>query len=282
LALNTEQLSELEQTVRSIQTDGFRAMLLDRERVQDMINTPLGPEIVGGQFLPENGLLHSARLVQGLVNAAHHHGARMCIATVTHLRPDGRNVLISTSQGILRAGAVVIAVNVWTGNLLPSLAELIKPVRGQVLAYAPIPPVFSTGMSATITPTGEYWQQTVDGTIVLGGCRAVAPGYDIGVQVSQPTPEVQSALEHILPRLFPALRGLRVEQRWAGLMAFTPDYLPIVDRVPGIPNAWVVGGFSGHGMPFGLRLGQLLADAVTNELPSVALNPFRLNRPTLR
>ena len=99
--------------------------------------------------------------------------------------------------------------------------------------------------------------------------------------MSLPTLEVQTALEHILPRLFPALNGLRVEHRWAGLMAFTRDYLPIADHVPDIPHAWVVGGFSGHGMPFGLRLGQLLAETVTSGLPPVALKPFRLDRPTL-
>jgi glycine/D-amino acid oxidase-like deaminating enzyme len=183
---------------------------------------------------------------------------------------------------MLSANAAVVAINAWIGTLIPALTRLITPMRGQVLAYAPIPPVFSTGFSVTITSTGEYWQQTVDGTIVLGGCRAVAPGYDVGVRESQPTPKVQSALEQIFPRLFPELNGLRVEQRWAGLMAFTPDYLPIADRVPGMANTWVVGGFSGHGMPFGLRVGQLLAAAVINEQPPVALSLFRMDRPTLR
>ena len=282
LALNMEQLVEFEQTVATIQADGFPALLLDREQVQDMIATQLGPEIVGGKFIPENGLVHSARLVQGLVGAAQRHGARMCITDVTDLTPDGNGICICTAQGTLSASTAVIAVNAWTSDLIPGLARLITPVRGQVLAYAPLPPVFSTSMSAAITPTGEYWQQTVDGTIILGGCRTVAPGYDVGARVSLPTPEVQAALERILPRLFPALTGLQVEHRWAGLMAFTPDYLPIADRAPTIPHAWVVGGFSGHGMPFGLRLGQLLAHAVTNGSPLADLQPFRLDRPTLR
>ncbi len=282
LALSTEHLAELEQTVAAIQADGFSALLLGREQVQDMIATQLGPEIVGGEFIPENGLVHSARLVQGLVGAAQRHGARMCRAEVTDLTPDGNGIRISTVQGTLSASTAVIAVNAWTSDLIPGLARLITPVRGQVLAYAPLPPVFSTSMSAAITPTGEYWQQTVDGTIVVGGCRAMAPEYDVGVRVSLPTPEVQAALDCILPRLFPSLSGLQVEHRWAGLMAFTPDYLPIADRVPDMPHAWVVGGFSGHGMPFGLRVGQLLAHAVTSGLPPADLKPFRLDRPTLR
>ena len=97
-------------------------------------------------------------------------------------------------------------------------------------------------MSAPITPTGEYWQQRSDGTIVLGGCRAVAPDGDIGIRLNQPTAEVQVALEQVFPRLFPELHGLQVAHRWAGMMAFTRDYLPLVDRVPDMPGVLVVGG----------------------------------------
>jgi len=136
-------------------------------------------------------------------------------------------------------------------------------------------------MSAAITPTGEYWQQRNDGTIVLGGCRAVAPGGDSGIRLNQPTVEVQMALEQVLPRLFPGLRGLEVASRWAGIMAFTPDYLPIVDRVPDMQGVLVVGGFCEHGMPFALRLGQLLTEALTKEGWPTALTPFRLDRHTL-
>src|SRR5205807_2293286 len=135
---------------------------------------------------------------------------------------------------------------------------VVHPIRFvQGLVYAPTVPVFTTGMSAPITSTGEYWQQRSDGTIVLGGCRAVAPGGDIGIRLNQPTAEVQAALEQVFPRLLPELRGLQVTHRWAGMMAFTRDYLPLVDRVPDMPGVLVVGGFCGHGMPFALRLGQL-------------------------
>lgn len=66
----------------------------------------------------------------------------------------------------------------------------------------------------------------LDGSILLGGCRAAAPAGDVGILVNQPTPEVQTALAQVFPRLFPALNGLKVTHRWAGRMAFTPDYNP--------------------------------------------------------
>jgi glycine/D-amino acid oxidase-like deaminating enzyme len=64
-------------------------------------------------------------------------------------------------------------------------------------------------------------------------------------------------------------------------MAFTRDHTPIADCIPGIPHAWFVGGFSGHGMPFGMRVGQLLAEAATNGNTPAELHALRLDRPTL-
>src|SRR5207237_8288664 len=59
--------------------------------------------------------------------------------------------------------------------------------RSQVLCYAPVAPLFRFGMGAAVTPTGEYWQQAPDGSIVLGGCRAA-------VRSEEHTSELQSHL----------------------------------------------------------------------------------------
>jgi gamma-glutamylputrescine oxidase len=281
LALGEDQGAEVRQSIEALQADGFPAHWLERGEVQKLINTPLGPEIVGGKFLPGQALVHSARLIQGLVQAAQRHGATLYQAQALNLTQDGDSVRVETTGGHISAGAVVLAVNAWTSELIPTMREMIVPVRGQILAYAPLAPVFTTAIFASLTETEEYWQQTLDGSIVLGGCRALAPGRDMGVWDTSTTPEVQAALEQILPRLFPQLSGLQVVQRWAGLMDFSPDRIPLADRVPGLNNAWFVGGLSGHGMPFGMLLGQYLAEAAQTGQAPEALWPFKLDRETL-
>ena len=42
-------------------------------------------------------------------------------------------------------------------------------------------------------------------------------------------------------------------------MGFSPDELPFVAGVPDVPGAVAVGGFTGHGMGLGLRVGQIVA-----------------------
>jgi len=43
----------------------------------------------------------------------------------------------------------------------------------------------------------------------------------------------------------------------------------------------VAGGFCGHGMPYGPRLGQLLAEAALIGTTPAKLAPLRIDRPTL-
>jgi glycine/D-amino acid oxidase-like deaminating enzyme len=281
LALGVIEEDLLREEVAAYQADGFSVSFFDRQAVQALIKTALSPEIRGGRFKHGQGLLHSARFVRGLAQAAVRRGLRAYQAEVQTIIPEGLHLRVQTSRGSIQTATVVVAANAWVGRLVPELADLILPAREQMLAYAPIAPIFEHGISADIT-AGEYFQQTADGTILIGGCNTVAPGEDMGVWEMTPLPIVQSAIEAVLPRLFPALAPLQVVRRWAGLLDYTTDHHPIVDNVPTLPGVFVVCGFSGHGMPFGLRFGQLLMEAVmSSRLPS-ALKPYRLDRPTLK
>ena len=285
LALSDEAYGRMTADAEARVAAGLEAISLDRYQLRTFVRTELGERIHGAIYTPNTGLLHSAQFIYSLATAAQQHGAQLAQAQVTQLEPLGENIRVRTTQGDMAAGAVIVAANAWTQHLLAAdngQPNPIYPVRGQVLSYAPIEPVFHHGMGAGLTATGEYWQQTPSGAIVLGGCRAARPDGDVGQLNNGVTDEVQAALENVLPTLFPKLSGLRVTQRWGGPMAFTADYLPVADAVPRLPNAWFAGGFCGHGMPFGMIFGKLLAEAALSRHKPAALNPFALSRMTLR
>ena len=282
LSLTQEDLDISTRSSHALQQDGVATTILETAQLQAFIHTSIGPKIVGAMFNPHGGLVHPAKLVHGLLAAAQRHGANIVKAEAQQLHREKDDTLVQTRIGNISAKRILVATNAWIAHLLPQLQSVIVPVRGQVLAYQPVPPVFSTGVGVNLSGTGEYWQQAPDGTIVLGGCRTVAEGHDVGIEISQPTTLVQDALERVFSELFPQLSGLHVSQRWAGLMAFTPDRLPIADTVDQASNIWVTGGFSGHGMPYGLRFGQLLAEALTTQKHPIELHPFRLSRETLK
>ncbi len=277
LALDDHEQQVNRRLAALLTEDGCRTDYLDRAGAQAMVATRFGPSITGGLYFRDIGLLHSGKLVRGLAAAAVRRGAILTRATVQEI--DGRRggTRLVTDRGSVDGGAVAIAVNAWTGSLLPSLRPMITPVRGQVLATAPIKPVFRTGMTALTTATEEYWQQAPDGSIILGGCRAIRPDRDERVLDVTPTEDVQSALERVLPGLFPEIGPLRVTHRWAGTMAFTRDRLPIAAPLPG-SNGWSVGGFSGNGMSLGLIFGRILADALLGRPADPRLSIFAPER----
>lgn len=283
LALSEAALAGYRRSIAALAADGFHHELLDRAACEALLGLPLGAEVVGGKFNPHAATLHSARLVHGLLAAAARRGARLCWGVeVAALGAGPAGVRAETSRGPVSAGAAVVAVNAWSAGLLPFLAGLITPVRGQALATAPVVGALPCGFGAAVTPTGEYGQQAADGSVIFGGCRAAAPAWDVGVLATEPGDEVQAALDAAMQRLFPTLAAVPIARRWAGPMAFTPDFLPVAGAAPGLPGVWFAGGFSGHGMPFAPVFGRMLAEAVAAGAAPAGLAPFRLDRPTLR
>lgn len=275
LALTDDQALKSRQEVALSQADGFDESWLDRRELADLIPTPLGRRIVGGRAVP-GALTNSVAVVDGIGTAARRLGVTIRTGVrVGSVRATGSGVVIDTSGGPVHATAAVIATNAWLGELVPRLSGVVRALQGQVIATRPMPEVFRFGMTAPLTATGEYWHQTPDGTIILGGCRAVttAPS-DPAAQVPQPA--VHEALQTVLPRLFPEIGPTPAVRGWAGAMAVTSDELPVVDEVD--ESVWAVGGFNGHGMSYGPIIASLLADWICTATRAPALAPLALDR----
>lgn len=100
------------------------------------------------------------------------------------------------------------------------------------------------------------------------------------MRVLDPAPDeryLREALEG-LKRLFPAFGAARIVQQWAGLIDVTPDAVPVISPVDGVPGLVVATGFSGHGFGIGPAAGRLAADLATGAAPIVEPRDFRLSR----
>jgi glycine/D-amino acid oxidase-like deaminating enzyme len=77
---------------------------------------------------------------------------------------------------------------------------------------------------------------------------------------------------------WPVFRNAEVAQAWGGMIDVTPDSLPVIGPVAGIPGLTLATGFSGHGFGTGPAAGQLAADLVMGTPPLVDPAPYRLDR----
>jgi glycine/D-amino acid oxidase-like deaminating enzyme len=100
------------------------------------------------------------------------------------------------------------------------------------------------------------------------------------VRVLDPAPDrasLRKALRSLASR-FPAFAGAQVVEEWAGLIEVTPDAIPVISKVDGLPGLVVATGFSGHGFGIGPAAGRLAADLLTGSTPIVDPSEFRFSR----
>jgi glycine/D-amino acid oxidase-like deaminating enzyme len=120
----------------------------------------------------------------------------------------------------------------------------------------------------------EYLVQRPDTTLVFGGGRRLAESHsplskleksikgsdfiDAEIGNADDTaidPQISQFLHTFLPNQLPLTQTLGNQppvhsiREWSGIMGFSNDSHPYVGQVPGQKNKWVMGGFTGHGMP---------------------------------
>ena len=83
-----------------------------------------------------------------------------------------------------------------------------------------------------------------------------------------------------LREVFPVFRQAEVTQQWAGMIDVTPDAVPVISEVDGMPGLVIATGFSGHGFGIGPAAGRLAAEIATGSPTIVDPTPFRYSRFT--
>jgi glycine/D-amino acid oxidase-like deaminating enzyme len=258
LAADTAERDDLRREWEALREDGFSAEWLDPQPPH------LARLFAGGFVHPRDGSLAPGLWVRRLAGRAAGAGAEI----VEHSPVDRAAI------DALDAQAVVIAVDGRIDTLVPELAPWIEPLRGQVLATEPLSellydkPHYSRGGY-------DYWQQTADGRLILGGRRDTDAETERTAE-EETTAAIQDQLTAYAAELMG--RPVTVTHRWAGIWGQTPDGLPFAGRVPGSARLWVAGGYCGHGNVLGFACGDLVAKAILGEpVPELAaFDPARL------
>ncbi len=152
---------------------------------------------------------------------------------------------------------MILATNAWTVELLPSIP--ITPVRAQMLASAPAPPLIPCPVYAHWGH--RYWRQLEDGSVLVGGFRDRAAAEEVGYGLGT-TALVQGHLDNQLRALGAAAE---VTHRWSGTMGFSADGLPLVGRPPGLRRIHVCAGYTGHGMGLAVSAAEALTRHVLDD-----------------
>jgi gamma-glutamylputrescine oxidase len=268
LATTERELAEIQESARLLLEDGWETTLVGAADLPGR----LWASYLGGAFLPDEGEVQPVHFVRGLARLAVEAGAVFHEASpVTTLEERPDHVLARTADGTVRAERAVLATNAWLPELLgplgaAALSSQITAQRGQMLATEPIAEeLFPCPCDAD--EGYQYWRQLADGRLLVGGWRNHAFASE-AVRDETPGPPVQDHLERFVRQTL----GLSAAQapiaaRWAGVMAFSSDGLPLVGPLPASSRCYVAGAYNGRGNAYALAAAQLAVELLGGGSP---------------
>jgi sarcosine oxidase, subunit beta len=257
---------------------GVATQWLEPDEVRSRLPLLQLEDVIGGVFNARDGLCDPSSVVNGYVGAARHLGVRcMTNVEVTALQVrEDRVTTVATSVGEVDTDAVVNAAGPFAADVgrMLGLDLPIVPLRRQMLVTTPLPPVPADFPFVIDFATGLYFHR--EGPAILTGMAN--PNEVVGTDESVDLAWEQVHLEAAVQR-FPLLAQAGLAHHWAGLYEVSPDAHPLIGRLEPIRNAYIVGGFSGHGFMHGPIAGKVLAEVMLDGRASTLdispLNPSR-------
>jgi glycine oxidase len=235
--------------------------LLDSDQVAELV-----PELApmpAGLLAHDQARVHPLRLAAALARRV---GAVATGVAMTDLEVDGgRIVRVHTTAGDLHPGMVVLAT-----GLAPELWVQLpqRLVKGHLIATEPVGFRLPCGLHSPGLGVGSM----ADGGLLAGGTR------DEGDFSPRVRPEVIQHIRRRLGELLPAAGQARVRYQWCCFRPATSDGQPVIDRVPGLDNAWVSAGHDGDGLLMAPATGQVLATWIATSRQPEEVASFALSR----
>ena len=275
LTFNETEVLEFEALAdRLIRTPGFASSMTEQWRVRKL-DSRVNSDFAGCVFTRGNFQLDSLGFTKALAFAAERLGAKFRQGKVQGLELSGDHVSrVLLEDGEIECREVVLAMGPWSRHAEQWLDAYIPvdPLKGEILRMRlPGEPlehdVSGEGASVYAKPDGQVWCGTTEEW----------RGFD-----RQPLAETRERILAGVKRILPAIEGATLVMHTACLRPVTPDWLPILGRVPGYKNAWLATGAGKKGILLAPGIGKSVVDLImSNEtsLPIANFSPERFVAP---
>jgi len=238
-------------------------------------------------FEPRAGVVRARRACEAVAEAFRSRGGRILTARVWPGRTAGGRMLdVTRVPGEpIAAGAYVFACGPWLPTVLPDvMRNRLRTPLGHVYYFGTPPgdqrwlyPNFPSYNVPGVTGWPGLPNDNRGFRVRVGG----RPPQDPDDSVRWIPPSFHKRARIFLEERFPELKDMPILETRACHYESSVDRNFIVDRVPGLDNAWIAGGGSAEGFKFGPVVGEYIAMRVLGEPTDPALDAeFRLKEET--
>ena len=234
---------------------------------RDEMRTVLGSDAyIGGLINRRSGHLHPLNLCLGEARAAAGLGVRLFEGSEVLAIEHGPRPVVRTATGKVRADTVVLAGNAYQQLETRHLSGQVFPAGSYIIATEPL----SESLARELNPLDmafcdpnhvlDYFRLSADRRLLFGGrCN-----YSGRVPAS-----IRRSIEPRMHKVFPQLRGTRIDYEWGGNIGIVVNRVPVIGRLR--DNVYYSLGYSGHGVNMTHAAGEILADAIGGTLEKLDL-----------
>ena len=276
IARTEERMTQLRRAGGMATTFGVEVEELDRRALARDWPLAQFDDVVGGVWLPGDGVVDPVLLVRAIAEGARRRGAEIhegVQVTEISLETSGdsghaRVTGVETQSGPVEASRVVLCAGMWTPQIARAagLAVPVQPVEHHYVMSNPVDGA-TDDMPVVRDPDGCIYFRGRDGALMLGAFQATSKPWDVdrvpddfAFQLLEPDWEhFAPPLEEGLARL-PGLGELGIARFVNGPESFTPDGNPIIGELPGVDGLFVCSGFNSSGLAYGGGVGEALAE----------------------
>lgn len=236
-------------------------------------------------FEPDAGFADAYMVATSFARCAKRKGVKVRenLAVQQLIMRGNRVVGVSTPEGEIYADIVVSTQNIWTPELAHWLNRPmpLTPERHAVLALQcdAAPYTFDMPVYKDLASSGMLYCRSYGGRHML-----VSEGI-VGEKLnSSDTEQGDVPLDYVVEvgaqvaERFPAYETAGLASSWTGVYDVTPDWNPIMGRLPGIDGLVVGFGFSGHGFKLSPTVGRVLAQSALSMPTEIPLKPYSIER----
>ena len=232
--------------------------MLDKSQLRDHIGSDL---YEGGMIDHTGGHMHPLNLCLGEAAAFEQCGGVIYEQSpVIHADTEAAKPVVKTAQGTMTCNTLVLCGNAYLGHVVPALTSRVMPVSTQMMATAPLDPAQAKALLPTdkcvedVRYILDYYRLSGDNRLIFGG-GTVYGGTDPS--------DVEAKLRPALEKVYPSLKGVKIDHAWSGNFALSFSRVPQMGRLG--TNTYFAHGYSGHGVTGSHTFGRILADAIDGD-----------------
>ena len=278
------KLSPLHAALQAQQAQGIEVKFLGQKEAASLLPIARFDDAALIGYEPEAGFADAYLVATSFARTARRLGVKIMEGVEVHklLLEGGKVAGVETSQGTFRSSTVISAQNIWATDIerWTGIASPVVPERHTVLALeGPEAYTFKMPVYKDLGSPGMLYCRSYGGKQML-----VSEGI---VGETLPTPDNEQgdiSMDYMVEvgaqvaERFPSYETAGVASSWTGVYDVTPDWNPVLGRLPDVPGLVVGYGFSGHGFKLSPAVGLVLAQSALGLPTEVDIAPYALER----